>query len=83
MLITIYMELAIPLIALGGLYVVSNQKKREGFAGVPRQQALSTAPSYKALAGKSNINLPNTQVENYNYPVDEKVTLFKRCTVLP
>ena len=68
------MELAIPLIALGGLYVVSNQKKKEGFAGVPRQKALSSAPSYKALAGKSNINLPNTDVENYNYPISEKVT---------
>ena len=29
-----YMELAIPLIALGGLFVVSNQKKREGFNSV-------------------------------------------------
>lgn len=29
------MELAIPLIALGGLYVVSNQKKKEGFGSVP------------------------------------------------
>lgn len=28
------MELAIPLIALGGLYVVSNQKKKEGFKSV-------------------------------------------------
>jgi len=31
------MELAIPLIALGGLYVVSNQKKKEGFETVSRQ----------------------------------------------
>lgn len=28
------MELAIPLVALGGLYVISNQKKREGFKSV-------------------------------------------------
>ena len=59
------MELAIPLIALGGLYVVSNQKKREGFSSVA---------SDRALAGKSNANLPNTDVPLVNYPVDEKVS---------
>ncbi len=37
-----YMELAIPLIALGGLFVVSNQKKKEGFG------------SLKHVSGKSD-----------------------------
>jgi len=49
------MELAIPLVALGGLYIVSNQNsKKENFES--RKQ-------------KENIpNLPNVDVPNRNYP---------------
>lgn len=52
--ITIYiiMELAIPLVALGGFYVISNQSKKEGYENM----------------GKNDNNLPNTHIPAKNYP---------------
>jgi len=55
------MEVIIPLLSLGGLYIVSNQERRkrnkEQFTSLPKEQSLS---------------LPNTDIPNRNYP-DEMV----------
>jgi len=66
----IVMELAIPLVALGGLYVISNQKK-EGFQSVNRYTSpnqttdkffkpTNQQTSFKDLAGRNVENLQHT-----------------------
>jgi len=49
------MELAIPLVALGGLYIISNQSKN------PENFSQRQTPKYEAA-------LPNTNVPDKNYP---------------
>ena len=58
------MELAIPLVALGGMYLISNQsnvvkKDRENFNNMGIRTNLQTATNY----------LPNTQEPPQNYPI--------------
>jgi len=48
------MEVAIPVVALGALYVISNQKKRENF---------------EEREAKKEQELPNTYIPPVNYPV--------------
>jgi len=49
------MELAIPLVALGGLYIISNQSKNDN------------KENFESRKNKTNV-LPNIDVENRNYP---------------
>ena len=51
------MEVAIPIVALGAMYVISNQDKKESF-----QQRLP--------AHKQEQELPNTAVPPVNFPVE-------------
>jgi len=61
------MELAIPLIALGGLFFISKQQK-DTFVG---QRGTGNGNNY--LAGQSDYtSLPNTDIPNKNYP-DEQI----------
>jgi len=55
------MEVAIPVLALGAMYVMSNQNKKEHF-----QQR---KPPYE-----KEQELPNTAIPPINYPVEKKVT---------
>ena len=55
------------------LYQIKRRKKKDSKV-LQAVQPLSSAPSNKALAGRTNINLPNSDIENYNFPVTEKVT---------
>ena len=48
------MEVAIPVVALGALYVISNKKKKENF---------------QEREAKKEQELPNTNVPPVNYPV--------------
>ena len=61
------MELAIPILALGGLYVVSNQKStntdRQNF-----QNFKNKKENFENMGAKSNY-LPNTNIPPQNYPV--------------
>ena len=65
------MELAIPLIALGGMYVISNQnkegsvKKQETFNNMGIRTNLQTSN----IESKFNNYLPNTNVPPQNYPI--------------
>jgi hypothetical protein len=69
------MELAIPLVALGGMYVISNQKsnkegltkksKSEGF----NNMGIRTNLQSNNLESKFNNYLPNTNVAPQNYPI--------------
>jgi len=49
------MELAIPLVALGGLYIISNQSKN------------GTSSSQESFENRTNV-LPNTNIPNVNFP---------------
>ena len=65
------MELALPILALGGLYVISNQKpasskKHENFQNL-----------------KQNQYLPNTMVPPQNYPVLNKTQLIDTVQEYP
>jgi hypothetical protein len=53
------MELAIPLVALGGLYVISNQSKS--------QQIRGGNGAYENFENRTAV-LPNTDIPNVNYP---------------
>jgi len=58
----IQMELAIPIVALGGLYVISNADgKKEGFVPTKKQEAMHPLPS---------VDPPSYPI---NYPVTKKV----------
>jgi len=70
------MELAIPLVALGGMYVIANQKKnpdtntnstkkKDNFDNMGIRTNLQT----DNLEGRFNNYLPNTHVQPQNYPI--------------
>lgn len=61
------MEIAIPLIALGGMYVISNQKTepKETFNNMGIRSNLQSSN----LESKFNNYLPNTNVAPQNYPI--------------
>ena len=66
------MELAIPLIALGGMYVVSNQSnenctKRE--ISKKRQENFTNMGIRSNLGVRANNGLPNTNIPPQNFPV--------------
>jgi len=64
------MEVAIPIIALGAMYVMSNQDKRESFH--------QREPPYK-----KEQQLPNTNLPPVNYPVQTYSELpANECEIL-
>ena len=67
------MEIAIPLIALGGMYVVSNQSNTncndKEMRRSLRQEKFTNMGIRSNLGVKSNNGLPNTNIPPQNYPV--------------
>ena len=71
------MEIAIPLIALGGMYVISNQNNKEGLtkkSNMKSQEAFNnmgirTNLQSSNLESRFNNYLPNTHIEPQNYPI--------------
>jgi hypothetical protein len=64
------MEIAIPLLALGGIYVVSNQKKKESSENKENSvKKLKLQPENFTNMGKIPNYLPNTEIPAQNYPV--------------
>ena len=72
------MELAIPLIALGGMYVISNQTKNQ--EGLTKKSNMSTKENFNNMGIRTNLQasntesrfnnyLPNTHVAPQNYPI--------------
>jgi len=59
------MELAIPLLALGGLFVVANQGKNKKYHDKKKQEG------YTSMGATSNY-LPNTNTPPQNYPVSNE-----------
>lgn len=79
------MEIAIPLIALGGIYVASNQSKEQPLKSKHKKQVsfMKDEPikeNYTNM-GKSKNYLPNTNIPPQNYPVpneDQLVSTVQR-----
>lgn len=64
------MELALPLVALGGLYVVSNQdNKIEKTKKVIKTSNKPSGPESFTNMGKKTNYIPNTDIPPQNYPV--------------
>ena len=63
------MELALPFIALGGLYVISNQQKKQ--------------PIGQTNEGFRNNGLPNTNIPPQNYPVTDNKQLVDTVQQYP
>ena len=59
------MELAIPLIALGGMYVISNQNNKD--SNSPAKVKI-TQENFSTM-GKKPSYLPNTNIPPQNFPV--------------
>lgn len=66
----INMEIAIPLLALGGIYVISNQNQEQSVESFEKKQIRKQPPreNYTNMGGKSNY-LPNTNIPPQNFPV--------------
>ena len=67
------MEIAVPLIALGGMYIVSNQSNEncadKEFRKSTRQEKFTNMGIRSNLAMKTDNYLPNTNIPPQNYPV--------------
>jgi len=72
------MELAIPLVALGGMYVMSNQEKKDNVNAAEQRNSTQGAPitaeNFENRKLENN-NLPNTQTPPINYPVTNEKSL--------
>jgi hypothetical protein len=64
------MELAIPIVALGGMYLVSNQNKKNDTAGSIKslKESFVTSNNPNNRANNPNV-LPNTNIPTTNYPI--------------
>ena len=67
------MELAIPLVALGGMYVMSNQDKVK--AADPNQQRKNMLATKKEGFTNTDGHLPNKEIAQQNYPVKKQPAL--------
>jgi len=63
------MELAIPLVALGGLFIVNSQSKKNNLTSTHQKSKRQTRESFMSMGSKPNY-LPNTSVIAQNYPVE-------------
>jgi len=66
------MELAIPLVALGGMYVISNQTQKEGLKRKTENfnnMGIRTNLQEKTPESKFSNYLPNTNIPPQNYPI--------------
>jgi len=62
------MELAIPLIALGGMYVISNQSSQNNNNNLANQNKNVSKETFTNM-GKQPNYLPNTNIPPQNYPI--------------
>jgi len=79
------MELAIPLLALGGMYVVSNQNKDSKKVLNSNTNSINTSISKEGFAsmGKQTNYLPNTNTPASNYPITNKSELLATVQEYP
>ena len=63
------MELAIPLIALGGMYVISNSKNNDTSKNAYNEGYTNKKKENFDNMGRRSNYLPNTQTAPQNYPI--------------
>jgi hypothetical protein len=63
------MEIAIPLIALGGMYVISNQSSKSNYNNNSNENFTNMGIRTN-LAAKTDNYLPNTNIPAQNFPVE-------------
>ena len=71
------MELAIPLVALGGLYVVSNQNNQIEKTKKNIKTTEKTPESFTNMGKKKNY-IPNANIPAQNYPVQNNKNMIKK-----
>ena len=76
------MEIAIPLLALGGMYVVSNQSNENCSKKEIRQQRQENFTNM-GTRNKQNNSLPNTHIPPQNYPVSNVNQLLDNVEKYP
>ena len=76
------MELAIPLLALGGAYVITNQGGSQ-----KKSNNAKTSEKKEAFVNmgkpKQNSNLPNTNIRPINYPVENLSKIVETVKTYP
>lgn len=85
------MELAIPLIALGGMYIVSNQTNepcadkefRQSMTQQPKSENFTNMGIRSNLATRTDNYLPNTNIPPQNYPVTNVNQLIDNAQQFP
>ncbi len=82
------MELAIPLVALGGMYVISNQNtNKEGMSKVKKENfnnmGIRTNLQEKTPESRFSNYLPNTNVAPQNYPIMNNKELIDNVQEYP
>ena len=76
------MELALPLVALGGLYVVSNQDNKIETTKKSMRKASSKTEPFSNMGKKPNY-IPNTNIPPQNYPVTNQKELSRTVEEFP
>ena len=77
------MELAIPLIALGGMFVISNQNKDKQVAIEGYKENIKGSRSGFTNMGKDKNYLPNVNVPPQNYPITNNKELIDTVQQYP
>ena len=77
------MELAIPLIALGGMYVISNQKKNTNMNNGQNKEDFTNMGIRTNLGVKTDNYLPNVNIQPQNYPVTNNKELVDNIQEYP
>jgi len=77
------MELAIPLIALGGMYVISNQKKNMNTNNGQNKEDFTNMGIRTNLGVKTDNYLPNVNIQPQNYPVTNNKELVDNIQEYP
>lgn len=83
------MEIAIPLVALGGMYVISNQNKKEGLTKKSlmkenfNNMGIRTNLQEKTPESKFSNYLPNTNIPPQNYPIMNNKELIDNVQEYP
>jgi hypothetical protein len=76
------MEIAIPLIALGGMYVISNSQGQNSNNSEKKKTSQNKTENFTNMGKKTNY-LPNTNIQPQNFPVTNVNQLFDTVQEYP
>ena len=76
------MEIALPILALGGLYVISNSQSQSSIETNKKNIKKMTQEKFTNMGGQANY-LPNTNTPSQNYPVTNSKQLIDTVQEYP